>query len=91
METKECKLNLSLSQYKLILESLLFHSSVDVNSRLSKNECEDAFDLIESLRNKYPKFLTENTYVFKDSLYHDQITKKIVDLFPEIVENNPNI
>lgn len=91
MKTKECKLNLTASQFKLILESLLFHSSVDINSRWSKTECEDAFDLIDSLRNQHPKILTDNLFVFNEEIYHDKITEKIVDLFPEIIENKPNL
>lgn len=91
MKTREYKLNLTHSQLKLILESLLFHTSVDVNSRWCKNECDEGMKLAENLRNLYPKILTDNLFVFNETIYHDETTEKIVDLFPEVLENKPNI
>lgn len=91
MNHNKYQLNLTEQQLKVVLESLLFHSSVDVNSRWCKDECETGIDLAQNLRKTYPSILTENLYVFKDTIYHDSTTEKIVDLFPETLENNPNL
>lgn len=85
------QLKLTEAELKIILESLLFHSSVDVNSRWSKDECDASIELASNLRKAYPKVLTENLYIFKDTIFHDILTEKIVDLFPETLENNPNL
>lgn len=91
MKGSKIKLNLTESEFKIVLESLLFHSSVDVNSRWCKDECDAGLELAENLRKSYPKILTENLYVFKDTTFHDISTEKIVDLFPETIENITNL
>lgn len=91
MKGSTFQLKLTEPQLKIILESLLFHSSVDANSRWGKDECESSVKLASDLRKTYPKVLTENLYIFKDTIFHDTLTEKIVDLFPETLENNPNL
>jgi hypothetical protein len=91
MSESGIQLNLTKEQLKIVLESLLFHSSVDINSRWCKDECDLSYDLAKNIRQKHPKILTENVYIFKEDSLHDDISKKIVDLFPETLENIPYI
>jgi len=44
-------------------------------------------DIGLSLRKKNPNVLTKNVYILKNEEYHDVFSKKIVDFFPEILEN----
>jgi hypothetical protein len=80
-------IELNKKDLKTILESLLYSCSLDVNSKWDLNDCQEAYELASFLRRKYPKVLTDKIYVFKKMKYHDQISNKIVDLFPESQEN----
>lgn len=79
--------NLTEEQYRLILESILFSASTSVNSRWYMDNETALMDIGLSLRKKNPNVLTKNIFILKDEEYHDVFSKKIVDFFPEILEN----
>jgi hypothetical protein len=79
--------NLTEEQYRLILESILFSASTSVNSRWYMDNETVLMDIGLSLRKKNPNVLTKNIYILKDEEYHDVFSKKIIDFFPEILEN----
>ena len=79
--------NLTKEQYKLILESVLFSGSTSVNARWYIDNVSDLVDIGVFLRKKHPNILTENIFLLKDKEYHDKFSEKIIDFFPEIVEN----
>lgn len=78
---------LNKKDLRIILEALLFGCSLDVNSKWDLNDCINAYELASLLRRKHPKILTDNVYVLKKLKFYDEITNKIVDLFPETQEN----
>lgn len=80
-------IKLNKKDLRIILEALLSSCSLDVNSRWNLNDCANAYELASFLRRKHPKLLTNNVYVFKKIKFYDEITNKIVDLFPETQEN----
>jgi hypothetical protein len=79
--------NLTEEQYRLILESILFSASTSVNARWYMDAETTLMDIGLSLRKKNPNVLTKNVYILKDEEYHDVFSKKIIDFFPEILEN----
>jgi len=79
--------NLTKEQYKLILESVLFSGSTSVNARWYIDNASDLVDIGVLLRKKHPNILTENIFLLNDKEYHDEFSEKIIDFFPEIVEN----
>ena len=88
MENKTYNIsNLSKEEIKLILESLLYTSSVDVTGNYDQSFCEKFYNIASSIRNKYPEIITENLEVFKNEkiVFSDLITDKIIKLFPEVI------
>jgi hypothetical protein len=85
--------NLTNEQLKLILESLLYTSSVDVTGNYDYSYGEKFFNIAKHIRNKNPDIITENIEVFKNENipFSDQITHNIVKTFPETVVENFNL
>ena len=83
-------INLTVEEYKLILESLLFACSVDVSAKWYEEDIEKFKSLCFRLRKIHPKILTENSKVVineKSNLeFYDDHTDEILQYFPEILE-----
>jgi hypothetical protein len=82
--------NLTQNQIKLILEALLYAGSVDINSAWYKEEIENMVDLAIDIRKISSNIPLESIYAFEEE-YFDSTTKKIVEFFPEILYNKPNL
>lgn len=82
--------NLTKDELKLILESLLYASSVDVTGNYDYSYSKKFYNIASNIRNKHPNVITENIEVFKNENipFSDKITSDIIKTFPEtIVEN----
>lgn len=75
--------DLSEEQLRLITETLLFASSVDVNANWYFENYRNMFDMALSIRKKYPNVLLKNTYIIKEE-YEDEFSEKLTNYFPEI-------
>lgn len=85
--SKNINLTLTVTEFQQILESLLFHCSVDCSSSIDKTLCEDLKNLAIKLRKNNPEILTKNCYFFKDEQenYHDKFTIELLEFFPETI------
>jgi len=82
--------NLTHNQIKLIIEALLYAGSVDVNSAWYKKDIEQIVDLAINLRKLANNIPLKEIYAFEEE-YLDSTTKKILDYFPELLDNKPNL
>lgn len=82
--------NITHNQIKLIIETLLYAGSVDINSAWYKNDIEEIVELAMSLRKIASNIPLKNIYVFEEE-YIDTTTKKILDYFPELLDNKPKL
>jgi hypothetical protein len=78
--------NLSKKQFQLIIESLLFSTSCDINAKWYEDELNEMSGLVIGLRSNNPEVLTENIFVLKETEY-EKYTQKLLDFFPEVLEN----
>lgn len=85
--------NLSKTELKLIIEALLYTSSVDVTGNYDQSYCKEFYNIAYKIRNKNPEVITENLEIFKhDKIqFSDSITHEIVKMFPETVVENIEI
>lgn len=91
MENKVYNLNnITNNQIKLIIETLLYASSVDINSSWYKNDIEEIIELAKNLRKITSDIPLKNVYVFEEK-YTDSTTEKILEYFPELLYNKPNL
>ena len=87
--------SLTKEEVQTIVESLLFASSCDVGASFYKEESLQQFELAKKIRSYFPDVLLDNINVTKivdednNSLFHDEHTDKIVQYFPEILEEAP--
>jgi hypothetical protein len=79
--------NLSKNELKLILEALLYTSSVDVTGSYDQSHCKEFYNIAYKIRTKNPEVITENLEVFKHERieFSDSITHEIVKMFPETI------
>lgn len=82
--------NLTQNQIKMILEALLYAGSIDINSAWYKDDIEGMVDLAIVIRKISSNIPIERIYAFNEE-YFDTTTKKIVEYFPEIIDNKPNL
>ena len=77
--------SLSKNEIKLLLESLLFSSCVDVNASWYREDSLKAFELAKKIRSYFPEVITENVYIydFSDKQFNDEHAKDILESFPE--------
>jgi hypothetical protein len=75
--------NLTEQQLRLITETLLFASSVDINANWYYEDYNDMFNLALDIRKKYPTILLENAYIIKEE-YEDEFSEKLTNYFPEL-------
>jgi hypothetical protein len=87
----ESKINLSLTEkeFSLILESLLFSSSVDANADWDYDDTIEIKNLALKFRVENPSIPTNRINVLKKinekTEYNDLHTEELVKYFPEIV------
>ena len=90
MEIEKLVLNLSVEEYRYILEALLFACSVDISAKWYDEDVEKFKNLCFRLRKEHPTILTENTKVIineKENFeLYDAHTDEILEYFPEILE-----
>jgi hypothetical protein len=93
MIKKEYILNLNKDEMKLILESLLYSSSVDVTGQFDINYCKNFFELAKKIRFLNSDIIIENLELFKNENipYEDEHSNDIANIFPEIVVENMDI
>jgi hypothetical protein len=85
--------NLTKEELKLILESLLYTSSVDVTGNYDESFCKNFYDIALNIRLKNPDVILENLEVFNpDNIkFSDAITHDIIKTFPEVVVEDINV
>jgi hypothetical protein len=84
--SQEYTLNLNQEEIQLILESLLFSSSVDVNADWFLSDHEELLEIAKKVREKYPKIQLKNVYILGDAQKHDEHSEEIVEIFPEVIK-----
>lgn len=87
------ELTLSEEEVKIVLESLLFASSVDVCANWYKDDIDSMIDLSKKIRLQHPKIPTESIYVTRVNEYgfDETQTDEIVSYFPELEINKEEI
>jgi hypothetical protein len=83
--------NLSEEQLRLIIEALLFSASTTVNARWYSEEDENLLNMALELRKEFPEVLTKNISIIEEEEYYDKFAPEIIDFFPEILEQLPNL
>jgi hypothetical protein len=82
------KVSLTDDEIKIILECILFSTSVDISASWYKEDTDKMLNLAEKLRMKYSNIPVENIFVSEleqnNEKYMDEQTKRIVEIFPEI-------
>jgi uncharacterized protein YacL (UPF0231 family) len=90
IKLKKSTISLSLTkdEIKLILESLLFSSSVDVCASWYQEDIKDMLNLAEKIRHKISNVSLENVYMTHfsedDDLFMDKHSQTIIKNFPEL-------
>lgn len=83
-----CSLSLTKDEIKLILESLLFSSSVDICASWYKEDTKNMLNLAEKIRHEFNDVPLENIYMTHfsddDELFMDKHSQAIIKNFPEI-------
>jgi 4-diphosphocytidyl-2C-methyl-D-erythritol kinase len=82
--------NLTEEQLRLITETLLFASSVDVNANWYYENYQNMFDMALSIRKKYPNILLKNTFIIKEQ-YENEFSERLVNYFPEIEKESDQL
>jgi hypothetical protein len=85
MNQKDYILNLNKEEIKLVLESLLYSSSVDVTGQFDIGHCKEFFNLAKKIRYSNTDIILENLELFKGVKYEDEHSEDISKVFPEIV------
>ena len=90
MVDKKYILNCNKDEIRLILESLLYSSSVDVTGQFEVDYCKKFLTLAEKIRTLNTDELLENLELLKmDNInFEDEHSNQIVISFPEIVIEN---
>lgn len=94
MNENEITLKLSIPEYRMILESLLFSSSTDVTANFYREDCEKMKSFLYELRCKNPHILTENVEIIVGEsfdTYFDDDVDEILKHFPEILRKEKDI
>lgn len=90
MENDNIDIKLTIEEYKIILEALLFACSVDVSAKWYNEDIEKFKNICFRMRKEYPEILTESTKIVinqKDNFeLYDTHTDEIMEYFPEMVE-----
>lgn len=79
--------NLEQNDLKLILESLLYSTSVDVCSDWDKEEILNILTLALKIRTRYPDVVTDNVILHGhlENVYNDEHSATLPKYFPDII------
>jgi hypothetical protein len=85
--------NLTKEELKLILESLLYTSSVDVTGNYDESFCKNFYNIALNIRINNPDIILENLEVFNPNKikFSDTITHDIIKTFPEVLVEDINV
>jgi hypothetical protein len=85
--------NLSKEDLKLILEALLYTSSVDVTGNYDSKFGENFYKIAYNIRKNYPEVIVENLEILnhENIPFSDLVTTDILRTFPETSVENFNI
>ena len=80
----------SKEELKIILESLLFASSVDVCANWYKDDIDSMIELSKKIRLQNPEIPTEGIYITRVNEYgfDETQTEEIMSYFPELEIND---
>lgn len=79
-------ISLSKDELSIILESLLYSSTVDIVGNFDISYSKKFFEIAKKIRTEHTNVLVENLEIVKnnDVDFEDEHTKEIVKLFPDI-------
>lgn len=89
--------SLTKEEVKIILECLLFTSSVDVSASLYKEESLSMFEIAKKIRTMFPEIVLEDVNITPivdedgKEVYHDEHTEEILKYFPEVLTQEANL
>ena len=94
---KNYNISLTEQEYKIIIEALLYSSNTFMDSNWYQEDIKEMTDLVIKFRKENPSVLTSNVFCIdenqelfefcKENPETIKNRKKIIDFFPEIVEN----
>jgi len=85
--------SLTKEEVKIILQSLLFSSSVDVSASFYKEECLTMLETAKKIRAMFPELILDVVSITpvldenNKEVFHDEHTSEIIKNFPEILES----
>jgi hypothetical protein len=85
---KKDDLSLSKREKQLILESLLYCASLDLDHTQYKDDLEEMKHLAVRIRLANQNIPLDNVRVSKKDVYMSPLTQDILDYFPEIISVN---
>lgn len=93
MSEKQFNLNLNKEELRLVLESLLYSSSVDVTGQFNIGYCKEFFKLAAKIRSLNTDVLLENLELIhpEEIPFEDEHSNDIFKLFPEIIVSDLNV
>jgi hypothetical protein len=79
-------ISLNKDELSLILESLLYSSTVDIIGNFDISYSKKFFDIAKKIRSEHTNVLVENLEIVKNNEldFEDEHTKEIIKLFPDI-------
>ena len=79
--------DLDQNDLRLILESLLYSTSVDVCSDWNKEDILNILNVALKIRTGYPEIITDNVILheFAENIYHDEHSSTLLKYFPDII------
>lgn len=79
-------ISLTKDELSLILESLLYSSTVDIIGNFDISYSKKFFDVAKKIRTEHTNVLVENLEIVQnnDAEFEDEHTKEIIKLFPDI-------
>lgn len=79
-------ISLTKDELSIILESLLYSSTVDIVGNFDISYSKKFFEIAKKIRTEHTNVLVENLEIVKnnDVDFEDEHTKEIVKLFPDI-------
>jgi hypothetical protein len=79
--------NFSTREIQLILESLLYCASTDLNHTLYHEDLVDVSKLAIKLRLLHQDIPIDNVFIIKDNITSSGYTQELLKYFPELIEN----
>jgi hypothetical protein len=87
MINKNYTLNLSKDELRMVLETLLYSSSVDIIGNFDLDYSKSFFELAKKIRSQHTDVLVENLEVIT-CINEDEHTDEAIELFPDISTQN---